>query len=273
MDIVTIGLPVYNAQLFIKDAIQSILNQTYSNFKLLIIDDGSTDDSIEIIKSFKDNRIELIVDNQNFGLPFRLNQMAQLSKTKYLARMDADDIMHPERIEVQLKILENNSKIDVLGTNVLSIDEYNKIQGIRYNNYSSQLLDCQSFVHPTIIAKTEWFINNPYDEKAIRVEDAELWERTKHTSIFKMCTLPLLFYREFGSMYYKKYFKGIPSMLYLVRKRKSFRQIGLTIKYVFVGLIYYAYHIFGKENVLIERRNHKFFDNDIYQSVLDEFLR
>ena len=267
---ITIGLPVYNAELFIKNAIQSILNQTYEDIILLIIDDGSTDKTIDIIKGFNDKRIKLLVDNKNLGLPNRLNQIAQLTKTKYLARMDADDIMHPDRISLQFTILEQNQSIDVLGTNVLSINENNKIQGIRFKNYNNEIVDCKSFVHPTIMAKTNWFLNNPYDEKAIRVEDAELWMRTNQTSNFKMSLLPLMFYREFGSEYYKKYFKGIPSMLYLIKKKKTFKQFFLTNKYILKGIVYYLFNLFGKENLLIDRRNHKFIDIENYQAIIDE---
>ena len=273
MALITIGLPVYNAELFIRDAIQSILNQTYSDFKLLIVDDGSTDNSIEIINSFIDNRIELLIDKKNLGLPSRLNQIAALTTTKYLARMDSDDIMHPDRIAKQLEILNTNDKIDVLGTNVISINEFNIIQGIRNPIMEHKLTPCTVFIHPTITAKTEWFRKNLYDVKAIRVEDADLWNRTYKTSNFQRDETPLLFYRELGSQYYKKYFKGMPSMFYLIGKEKSMSQIIITVKYLFKGLAYYVFHKLGDEKKLINRRNHEFTEILKFQAILNNAIK
>lgn len=273
MAIITIGLPVYNAELFIKDAIQSILNQTCKDFKLVIVDDGSTDNSIQIINSFDDDRIEFLIDNKNLGLPARLNQIAAITTTKYLARMDSDDIMHPERIAKQLEILCANENIDVLGTNVISIDEFNNIQGIRYTNMEPKLIPCTIFIHPTIIAKTDWFLKNPYDVKAIRIEDADLWNRTYKTSNFQRLNTPLLFYREFGTEYYKKYFKGMPSRLYLIRKEKSLNQIIISSQYFLKGLVYYAFHKVGKEKKLINRRNHKFAETPKFQAILNNVIK
>ena len=273
MEIITVGLPVYNAELFIKDTIQSILNQTYHNFKLLIVDDGSTDKSIDIINSFNDKRIEVIIDNKNLGLPYRLNQIAQLTKTKYLARMDADDIMHPDRISRQLSVLENNHNIDVLGTNVLSIDENNIIQGIRFKQLDNELIACKHFVHPTIMAKTTWFLSNPYDLKALRVEDTELWQRTHKLFNFKMIMQPLLFYREFGSSYYKKYFLGFPSMMYLVKKEKSFSKIVLAVKYFITGIVYFVFNIFDKEKILIKKRNYMIMETSEYKEILESAIK
>lgn len=273
MALITIGLPVYNAELFIRDAIQSVLNQTYSDFKLLIVDDGSTDNSIDIINSFNDNRIELLIDKKNLGLPSRLNQIAALTTTKYLARMDSDDIMHPDRIAKQLEILNTNDKIDVLGTNVISINEFNIIQGIRNPIIEHKLTPCTVFIHPTITAKTEWFRKNLYDIKAIRVEDADLWNRTYKTSNFQRIETPLLFYREFGSQYYKKYFKGMPSMFYLISKEKSMSQIIITVKYFFKGLAYYVFHKWGNEKKLINRRNHEFPEILKFQEILNNAIK
>jgi len=263
---VTIGLPVYNAENYIEDCIISILNQSYTEFKLLIIDDGSTDNSIEIIKKFKDNRIQLIVDGDNKALASRLNQIAELCETKYLVRMDADDIMHKDRIKRQIEILDNNPDIDVLGTNCYTIDDKNKIIGTRYK-YSGEksLKIVNSFIHPTIIAKTTWYLENPYDTKIRRSQDAELWERTREKSVFKSFTEPLLFYREFGGSYYKKYWvnlksKGVILSNYFRGESKSkFVKyfFSVYIKAAIVTLSYTILSIFNKESLLINLRSVK----------------
>src|SRR5690554_2768735 len=216
---ITIGIPFYNDEKYLELAIKSVIKQTCIGFNLILIDDGSSDRSLEIAKKYEslDHRIKVYSDGLNKKLAARLNEIANLAQTKYLARMDADDIMHPERIEKQLKILEQNPEIDVLGSNAYSIDDNDNIQGIRMkiDNNEFKLLDCKSFIHPSIIAKTTWFRANPYDEKMVKAQDYELWQRTLSKSVFKVYTEPLLFYREFGGNYYKKYFSGVSSMFYV----------------------------------------------------------
>lgn len=255
--LLTIAIPFYNAERFLELAIKSVLAQTYKDWHLLLIDDGSTDSSLSIAKKYeKDPRIEIHNDGKNLGLVSRLNQIAQLSQTKYLARMDADDIMHPERIEKQLNTLLKHPDIDVLGTNMYSIDEYNQINGIR-NKYDLPygLLKVSSFSHPTIIALTEWFRHNPYDSKAVRIEDSELWIRTSYNSNFQILTEPLFFYREFGGEYFKKYFKQYESFLYLQRKYKNKKYLLKGIASILKGFIYQLFNLINKEDYLIRRRN------------------
>ena len=105
--LVTIAIPFYNPGPAFEDAIKSVFAQTYTNWELLLVNDGSTDDSLEKALAIKDSRVQVINDGKNLGLGARLNQIAQLASGEYLARMDADDIMHPERIENKL-FLENN---------------------------------------------------------------------------------------------------------------------------------------------------------------------
>src|SRR5690606_13478656 len=99
---VTMGMPVYNAEKFIKMAINSVLQQSHRNFELIITDDGSTDQSMDIVESFNDSRIVLIKDSNNKGISHRLNQQIDLAKGKYFLRMDSDDIMFPDRIEKEI---------------------------------------------------------------------------------------------------------------------------------------------------------------------------
>ncbi len=255
---VTIAIPFYNAEQFFEKAIESVIDQSFSSWNLLLVDDGSTDSSMRIAKSYaeKDNRIKVISDGQNKNLGFRLNQIPTLVSTEYLVRMDADDIMHPKKIEKQLTIFKENPYIDVLGTNAYSIDENDQVFGIRYNPDSSYLADVTSFIHPTIMAKTKWFLDNPYDDKAIRIEDTELWYRTLENNNFKMITEPLFFYREVGKDYYKKYFKANDAKPYILKKYKNapfWKKFfaGNVLK----GLSYYIFNLLGKENYLIRRRN------------------
>ena len=126
-----IGISFYNAGEFLDYAICSVLNQTYKNWKLLLLNDGSTDNSLDIAMKYQgDPRIEVLSDGENRGLIYRLNQLISLCESKYFVRMDADDIMHPLRLERQVSFMENNAHIDVLGSWAYSIDVTNKVCGI-----------------------------------------------------------------------------------------------------------------------------------------------
>ncbi|AKH95615.1 MULTISPECIES: glycosyltransferase family 2 protein [Elizabethkingia] len=253
---ITIAIPVYNAELYLSQAIKSVLDQSYKEFKLIIINDGSSDNSMKIAREFNDSRIKIINDNLNKGLQYRLNQIIKLTDTPFLARMDADDIMHPERIKKQIEVFEEYPEIDVLGTNAYTIDGDNNVVGIRFIQGEEVLKKVTGFIHPTVMARTSWFYNNLYDENAIRIEDAELWYRTASKYKFMMITEPLLFYREIGNKYYKKYFLANCSKSYILRKYKNnfFWKI-FFMKNKFKGIIYWIFNIFGKEKILIKNRN------------------
>ena len=271
---VTIGLPFYNAEKYLALAIESVLQQTYTNWELLLLDDGSTDDSLSIAQSYaqKDSRIRVLSDSKNRKSGYRHNQAAQLTKTKYLAKMDADDIMHPNRIARQVEILETHSEIDVLGTNAYIINDDNKVIGMRYPIDSEERLEqVKDFMQPTIMAKTEWFLTNPYDIEAIRLEDAELWYRTHSKYHFVRLNEPLLFYREVGNNYYKKYFLAQQSKAYIFSKypNESYWKHYFRANFL-KGIVYRIAHIFGMEQWLVNRRNVKISPVKPYTAYQDE---
>lgn len=271
---VTIGLPFYNAEKYLALAIESVLQQTYTNWELLLLDDGSTDNSLSIAQSYaqKDSRIRVLSDSKNRKSGYRHNQAAQLTKTKYLAKMDADDIMHPNRIARQVEILETHSEIDVLGTNAYIINDDNKVIGMRYPIDSEERLEqVKDFMQPTIMAKTEWFLTNPYDIEAIRLEDAELWYRTHSKYHFVRLNEPLLFYREVGNNYYKKYFLAQQSKAYIFSKYPNESYWKQYFRANFLkGIVYRIAHIFGMEQRLVNRRNIKISPVKPYTAYQDE---
>lgn len=255
---ITIAIPFYNAADYLDMAIQSVFNQTYTNWKLVLIDDGSTDGSFNIASKYtKDGRVTLVADGIHVGLSTRLNDLSMIVDTTYLARMDADDIMHPLRIEKQLYTIELHPEIDVLGTNAYSIDQHNLVQGIRFK-YSGEL-ECKtvsSFIHPSILARTTWFRENQYDIYATRIEDVDLWFRTSSKFNFQMLTEPLMFYREFSDRYYRKYFKGFLPTMYLLKKHWFSPEVVLfCIKYYISGFLCFFLYLLGKEHEYIKRRN------------------
>lgn len=271
---VTIGLPFYNAEKYLALAIESVLQQTYTDWELLLLDDGSTDNSLSIAQSYaqKDSRIKVISDGKNKNLAMRLNELPSLAQGLYLARMDADDIMLPARIERQLAVLKAHPEIDVLGTNAYIINDENAVTSTRYPlTPKNTLTRVKSFIHPTIIAKKQWFLENPYDTKALRMEDAELWYRTHSKYHFVRLNEPLLFYREVGNNYYKKYFLAQQSKAYIFSKypdegywKQYFRSNFLK------GIVYRIAHIFGMEQWLVNRRNVKITPVKPYTAYQDE---
>ena len=197
--VVSIGIPVYNAEKHLKAAIDSVLNQTYQEFELILIDDGSTDSSLEIIKSYSDRRIVLVAHTKNKGIGFRLNEQIQQAKGKYFVRMDADDLMFPDRILQQIQYLENNTSIDVVGALAIVIDSKNQIKGLRKPKpvtKVSDILGVGCFIHPTVMGKTSWFQKHLYHPAFNGTEDHELFLRSFPLSQFSNLDFPVLFYRE-----------------------------------------------------------------------------
>ncbi len=178
---ISVVLPCHNGEKYVKEAIESILQQTFDNFELLLIDDGSTDCSTDIIKSFKDKRICYIKNSENIGLIKTLNKGLDLATGEYIARMDADDISYPERFAEQVKLLDNNPDVVMCGT---WINFFNypprKNDGHHPRNITYlSLLKGWCINHPTVmIRKSILDANNlRYDENYPNAEDYELWTR------------------------------------------------------------------------------------------------
>ena len=123
---ITVFMPVYNGANFLREAIESVLHQTFKNFELLIVDDGSIDNSLEIIKSFNDDRLRILENPENKGLIFSRNLGIREAHGKYLAILDCDDIALTDRLQIQYDYLESNPKIAVCGGHAIIIDEYGK---------------------------------------------------------------------------------------------------------------------------------------------------
>jgi glycosyltransferase involved in cell wall biosynthesis len=266
---ISVGISFYNTEKYLKDAIVSVLNQTYKNFELILIDDGSTDESLKIAKSFKDSRIRLIESGKNLGLAKRLNQLTRESSGEYIARMDADDIMDVTRLEEQLNYIESHKDIDVLGSFAYSIDANNNITGFRTKpNHPctvEEIMTHASFIHPSIIAKRQWFIDNPYDENALRMEDFNLWMRTFEKSYFYNMENPLMFYREVGIPYLSKYLQSMKG------ERREYRRARNQIKNFHKAMlfnyikcsIYIIASVFGFRNFIISLRAKHICDMEI----------
>ena len=267
---ISIGLPFYNNSKTLAITVKSILAQTYSNWELILIDDGSTDNSYEIAFFFQllDRRIKLFSDGINRGLVFRLNQIIDISQGKYLVRMDADDIMLPNRLEYQIGLAYSNPSIDVIASAAYVIDENNYPTGIR-KCLKSQFLNTKSdfdslvkkIIHPTVFAKKSWYENNRYDENYLRAEDFELWCRTYKKSIIYISKTPVLCYRE-GRINIGNYIKSCKSVrkvylnYYLGNFKKLFFVQVFLLSYL-KELVYYFFGLFNLQHFLSIKRNIK----------------
>lgn len=209
MNLITIGLPVYNSRSTIDLCLQSIYAQSEQEWELVIVDDGSSDGSAEWLISIKDPRVRVIADGKHLGLVARLNQIAELAQGKYLARMDSDDIMMPDRIATQVRFLEAHPTVDVVGSSALAFpdgsESWRVWRRLEESAGMESLLRSAMFIHPTIVGKTAWFRENPYREKYYRAEDMELWCRARPHSEYALLRQPLLFYRVGGRSYLRRY--------------------------------------------------------------------
>lgn len=188
--LVSVVMPVYNGEKYLKESIESILNQTYKNIEFIIIDDCSTDSSFEIIKKYSDERIKYIKNKENSGQSTSRNSGMNLAKGKYIVIMDADDISYPKRIEKQVFFMEKNLNISILGTSVELYDDVSKkskynIKGYRTEELSVGLLFDAIFTNPTVmLRKKDILKNNILYDTDLRVnDDYDLWVRAEEKKL------------------------------------------------------------------------------------------
>lgn len=202
--LVSVIMPVHNAEKYVGEAIESILNQTFRDFEFLIFDDGSKDNSANIIKEYatKDTRIVFYNYKENTGYLKHLNEGIDKAKGKYIARMDADDISLPERFDKQVKFMEQNEDVGVCGTWFTTFEHYieNTMTIMKQPEHDSDLkiaifYSCP-FGHPTVMAKTTLLKQNKYDANFYPAEDYELWSRLIPITKFYNIQENLLFYRH-----------------------------------------------------------------------------
>ncbi|WP_318466410.1 glycosyltransferase family 2 protein [Photobacterium leiognathi] len=178
---ITVLLPAYNAEKYIHRAINSILNQTFTNFELIIINDGSTDLTRKIVENYTDQRIRLINIQNNIGLINALNLGLNLANRKYIARLDADDICLPTRFEKQIEFLEKNSEYVACGTGIINFNETSESY-MQYPETDEEIRVALHFFernicHPTVMIRTSALNkhNIRYRKEYKYAEDYKLW--------------------------------------------------------------------------------------------------
>lgn len=196
---ISVLLPVFNSEQYLKDTINSVLSQTFTDFELIIINDGSTDASESIIKSYSDERILLVNNEENLGLIKTLNKGLGICRGKYIVRMDSDDIMIETRLEDQFKFMEKHPEIIASGT---ALRRIGRLSGSYFPPKTDKLIRETLFLgspipHPTAIIRREILCkyNIEYDINYLHLEDYELWYKLSSYGKLANLNKRLLLYR------------------------------------------------------------------------------
>lgn len=241
---ISIILPVFNSKKYIFDAVNSILNQTYRDFELIIIDDESTDGSYEILTSITDSRIHLVRNEKNIGLVDSLNLGLNLAKGVYIARMDHDDISLPNRLEKQINFLSSNSNISVLGTGYQLIDQRGRCANVYQQPKShEEIAWAMPFLcpiaHPTVMFRSSIIRNElAYLKSASYAEDYELWERLSHRYNFANLPEPLLLLRKHERNMTNIWRKEGLDIAISISKRRVEKVLGRSISHENISCLY-----------------------------------
>ena len=224
---ISIGIPFYNAEAYLEDAIKSVLAQTFQEWELILVDDGSSDGSLDIAKKYEqlDSRVRVISDGLNKKLPTRLNEIIKEAKFDFIARMDADDLMDVERLEKQYAFLSANPEYDLVTTGMYSIDQSNEVLGKRLPEnrimQANEILGgLTNLLHASMLAKKEWCLRTPYREDNALAEDYELWlsAAIKNDLKYNVLQEPLYYYREVENVKKEKMIKGYNTQIEVINR-------------------------------------------------------
>jgi len=195
---VTVLMSVYNGEKYLREAIESILNQTFKDFEFLIINDGSTDRTAEILQSYDDPRIKIINNEKNIGLTKSLNKGLKMARGEYIARMDADDISMPERLEKEVDFLETHRDYAVVGTFVKILNEHSGVirlldRPVEYAQIREFFRRDNCIAHGSAMIRKNCILDvGFYDESMERSQDYDLWLRLSEK--YRLANIPEYLY-------------------------------------------------------------------------------
>ena len=202
---ITVLLPVYNGARFLEVALRSIFNQTFADFELIVVDDASTDDSVSVVDRVTDRRLRLIRNPRNYGLARTLNVGLSQATGRLVARIDQDDVAHPERLAVQKQYLDTHHGVALLGSQARLIDEHDRVLGRVERPVSSVgirwlLLIENPFIHSSVMFRREVAMSlGGYDETLRWSEDLEFWGRFAKAGQVANLPLSLIDYRQWSA--------------------------------------------------------------------------
>ncbi len=242
--LLTVAMPIFNAGHHLRLAVLSIVCQSFGDWELLLIDDGSTDNAVQSLSDIQDPRIRIIRDGLNKGLAARLNEAIDMARGRYFARMDQDDVSYPERFSRQLALLQGNPALDVVASNAITISDENEMTGLLPCPVSHEAICARPWqgfclAHPIWMGNTAWFrkfkyaIPGPYF-----CEDQELLLRSYGESRFGSVAETLFAYRV-------REIRNLPRVLktrwtlFQIQAR-HFMRAGHPMYAVLSGLVYLA---------------------------------
>ena len=273
---VTIGIPFFNAEEYLEGAIRSIFAQSHTDWELILMDDGSTDRSLEIAQAVDDPRVRVFSDGNNKKLAARLNEIVELANYDFIMRMDADDLCSPDRLERQLKVLTENPEIDIVSSGLISMSDEFDVLGARWH-YETTITRAQllrkkgsGIVHAAVLGRRKWFQRNPYDPTVPIAQDYDLWLRSSRKSDLSVHIIqaPLYYVREANSVTMKKLLKsyGIDRKA-IIKNRRHVGDLRFVIKSYIKSLVLIVIVMTGNIDWLIRRRNKQ----DIPENLLTTF--
>ncbi len=239
---ISIIMPVYNNSIYLNESIESVLNQTFENFELIIIDDGSIDNTIHILEYYKklDERVKIFRNQKNIGIAKSLNKGISLSNGKYIARIDSDDTWESDKLKKQINYLKKKPDIVLLGSNAIYINEKgeiikNKNNPIYFsdNKIRKNILKYNLFCHSSVIFQKDHVKKlGYYNEKYPNTEDYELWLRIIKSYKAEILPDKLVRYRIHKKM--KSALTKKEQIKYFIKiKIKGFKLLGFRIPYLY----------------------------------------
>jgi glycosyltransferase involved in cell wall biosynthesis len=257
LPLVTIGLPFFNPGKYIVLAVKSIFAQTYTNWELIIIDDGSSDGSYDIVKNIDDKRVIIYRDGKNKGLAARLNEITEKARGEYIARMDADDIMSPYRLEQQCRILNSNQHVDAVTTGLVYLDKRGRVLGAKngFSPSADEVFIRGGYLHASLLARKKWFLKFPYNENLRRAEDRDLFIRaTLSGSNIFVLKEPLYMYRFIDnvrvSAWTQSYFEEVKIFLRYARETNNYFLYFLALRSLLKIVVLNGLSVFDGEQLL-----------------------
>lgn len=243
---VSIVMPIFNGEPFIQETLKSIFSQTYRHYELIIINDGSKDNTKYILKKIKNSRIRILTNTRRKGVAKSLNSGIRIAEGEYIARMDADDICHPKRLALQVAFLQKNPSVGVVGTFALLIDAHGKEEGSiklpsRNSEIKSEFFTRNVMIHPSVMIRSSLFKKyGLYDSSLEGAEDYDLWLRfNQHTAFHNLPYNLLSFRRSKKSISYSE-MKRIQRMA-IVARIKAIKHYG----YSPINIVYLTFPLLG----------------------------
>ena len=267
---ISVILPTYNNEQTIFDSIKSILNQSYKNFELIIVNDCSKDNTKKVIKSFDDSRIVYLENDRNIGRAQSRNKAIKKAKGNFIAVMDGDDISVPERLDIQLKYLMNNPSIDLVASNIIFFTD-NKVIGVSDVKMYS-LKDFNFFLRPiglphvTWMVRKDFFVNFKYNPNISMTIDQDLLLRSFKSFNYFLLKEPLVFVNEpkKNKIRYKlnQLYVLFLARLKFMNKHKLFYHFPIIVFIFIISSIFYTFGL--RTNKIIKNLNHH------YQNLFNE---